>query len=986
MPITANDLAALGRLLDQAMELASGEREEWFKALSKDDRHLAPMLREMLAERDTARTSGFLSSMPALPPRDVNEDFATAGELIGPYRLIREIGRGGMGTVWLADRADGTFKRQVALKLPRLAWGAGLAERMSREREIGALLEHPSIARLYDAGVDGRGRPFLALEYIDGVQIDVWCKEKTPSIRDCLKLIVQIARAVSYAHGRLVVHRDLKPSNVLVTADGQIHLLDFGIAKLLNEAASDGDGLTRDQGRVLTPHYASPEQLRGEAITVQSDVYSMGVLAYELLTGCTPYRPKRSTLGALEEEILEGEPARASSRSSHLTTAKALRGEIDSILAKALRREPSERYATADAFASDIERHLSGERVLAQPDSLAYRWSKVLLRHRVAFAATGAVLVAVIAGSAVSMVQARRANEAAERAQVVKEFVVDVLKVNSPSGRADADMRQLPAEVVIERGAALIDDRFSGQPALRAELYGVVGRVFLDMGAAQQAAHYAKKQVDLLATVNGSAGTAVADAHLLMARALLMQRRLDAAEVASRRALQLSEPYPDRRTNAQLVLAEVLRAEGGKDDEVRRWLALIGAESKPGMPPTALSARAKLVRAGMLDAGNRFDAALPLSQSAIEDALVAEGPLSQTAIEIRIWLANRLLWYGRYDESIAPRESALKALRASGLAGEMRAALLESAAARGMVNAGMIAFPTAVAKVEQDIAFVRSKGELAPERILPHIELNLAAIYLYAGDYMSVDSLVTRVVPVVRRLDAGSKDDLMLYDFVEGFMSMNMGRNAEADLPLREVLTLAAAAGTALRPSASYDYGNVAMNLAIQGRFAEAKDFLAKAPVFGDDRNIGPSFTSANRHVQLLKAMVALYENEPGNALALMPEPAPDSHTYVDFKAITVRGEILCALGQRAEGLRLLREALQIQAQVPVFQNRYFAHDPNLFRLRAVTGLCALAAGRHKEASELGRLARVSVAMQPSVSRFFTEPSYRLDAMLQALR
>ncbi|MBL0148572.1 MAG: serine/threonine protein kinase [Ideonella sp.] len=231
----------------------------------------------------------------------------------------------------------------MALKLPRLAWGAGLAERMAREREIGALLEHSHIARMYDAGVDERGRPFLAMEYIDGQPIDAWCEAQGLDVPARLRLFVQVIRAVAYAHGRLVVHRDLKPSNVLVTPDGQAHLLDFGIAKLLGDVAANEPGLTQQQGRVMTPHYASPEQVAGEAITVQSDVYSLGVLLYELLTGLLPIEPKRGTLGAVEEAILQGDAPLASGRVKAKATARALRGEVDAILAMAMRREPAAR-------------------------------------------------------------------------------------------------------------------------------------------------------------------------------------------------------------------------------------------------------------------------------------------------------------------------------------------------------------------------------------------------------------------------------------------------------------------------------------------------------------------------------------------------------------------------------------------------------------------------------------------------------------------
>ena len=390
------DLSTLSRLLDEALDLEPAQAEAWLAALPEAHRHLLPQLREMLAEHLSPGHAGFMSDGPKLEGGAADETVARPEDLVGPYRLIREIGRGGMGAVWLAERADGSLKRQVALKLPRLAWGAGLAERMARERDIGALLEHPNIARLYDAGVDASGRPYLALEYIDGQPLDAWCEAKALGVPERLRLFLQVARAVAYAHGRLVVHRDLKPSNVLVTADGQAHLLDFGIAKLLHEAAPGDLGLTQEQGRVLTPHYASPEQIQGETITVASDVYSLGVLLYELLTGRLPFHA--TSPAALEAAVLEGEPPLASSRAQDKATARALRGEIDAILGKALKRVPALRYATVDALAQDIERHLKGERVLAQPDSAWYRIRKAAMRHRFGFAAVAAILATVLAG------------------------------------------------------------------------------------------------------------------------------------------------------------------------------------------------------------------------------------------------------------------------------------------------------------------------------------------------------------------------------------------------------------------------------------------------------------------------------------------------------------------------------------------------------------------------------------------------------------
>jgi serine/threonine-protein kinase len=246
-------------------------------------RHLAAQLRQMLA--DAHRRFRVHAIDAAL---QTDESVAHDGDRVGAYRLIREVGHGGMGAVWLAERVDGSLKRNVALKLPRLAWGAGLAERMARERDIGACSSIRTSRGSTTPGSTSADGRYLALEYVDGMPLDQWCKSQALGIPERLRLFLQIARAVSYAHGRLVVHRDLKPSNVLVTADGQAHLLDFGIAKLLDDSSPSGN-LTQEQGRVLTPHYASPEQIRGETITVASDVYSLGVLLYELLTGTLPY-------------------------------------------------------------------------------------------------------------------------------------------------------------------------------------------------------------------------------------------------------------------------------------------------------------------------------------------------------------------------------------------------------------------------------------------------------------------------------------------------------------------------------------------------------------------------------------------------------------------------------------------------------------------------------------------------------------------------
>jgi serine/threonine-protein kinase len=306
MKIDPQTWPALSQLLDEWLDLPPEGRSSWLENLGPEYAEVLPALRELLATQAMVDTDTFLNALPAL--RNAGES-ATAGFVvgmqIGPYRLVRQLGHGGMGVVWLAERADGALKRPVALKLPMTPLHhARLSERFARERDILAQLTHPQIARLYDAGMADGGQPYLAVEYVDGEAITAYCDRQVLGVTARLKLFLDVLRAVQYAHTNLVVHRDLKPSNILVTKDGQVRLLDFGIAKLLTEGQAAETELTRVGGRALTPAYASPEQVASEPITTASDVYSLGVLLCELLTGERPYRVKRETGGGLEEAIL----------------------------------------------------------------------------------------------------------------------------------------------------------------------------------------------------------------------------------------------------------------------------------------------------------------------------------------------------------------------------------------------------------------------------------------------------------------------------------------------------------------------------------------------------------------------------------------------------------------------------------------------------------------------------------------------------------
>jgi WD40 repeat protein/tRNA A-37 threonylcarbamoyl transferase component Bud32/TPR repeat protein len=434
--LSPSEYSRVSALLDQAMEMAPEARDAWLRELECSDAKSAAVLREMFASMDDGEAQGFLHlrGLVADSVAAMAEDSpGLIGRQFGPYRVLSLLGHGGMGSVWLAERVDGLFNRQVALKLLHPAlMGRVMSERVTREREILASLNHPNIARLIDAGFAEDGQPYLALEYVSGVPLTTYCDEQRLPIRQRLELFRQVLNAVQYAHANLVIHRDLKPSNIMVTAQGQVYLLDFGIAKLLTEGEARETELTRLGGRALTPDYAAPEQMSGAPITTAADVYALGVMLYELITGERPYRLKRDTRGALEEAILRADPVAPSgaalsetAANARATTvlklAKTLKGDLDTIAIKALKKSPSERYATANAFGEDIARFLQGEVVLAQRDSVAYRALKFARRHRVAIFAGSVLLLTLAGGLAATTYEAKVAaqqRDAAREAQL----------------------------------------------------------------------------------------------------------------------------------------------------------------------------------------------------------------------------------------------------------------------------------------------------------------------------------------------------------------------------------------------------------------------------------------------------------------------------------------------------------------------------------------------------------------------------------------
>jgi serine/threonine protein kinase/Tfp pilus assembly protein PilF len=475
--ITTERWRVLSPYLDQALDLEVDELEPWLASLRREDASLAEDLQGLLDERERLKESGFLEGTadPVEPPPSL------AGLRIGAYTLVSPIGRGGMGTVWLAERSDGRFERNAAVKLLNTALiGRAGEERFTHEGRLLARLTHPNIAHLIDAGVTSMGQPYLVLEFVDGEHIDDYCTRHELGLEARLQLFIDVLEAVAHAHNNLIVHRDIKPSNVLVRGDGVVKLLDFGIAKLLdNDGDGDGPPLTVAGTRALTPEYAAPEQLTGGAITTATDVHALGVLLYVLLGGPHPVAGSESAAD-LVKVIVETEPARLSEVAPN---GKAFRGDLDNILAKALKKRPAERYASVTAFADDLRRYLRHEPVSARPDTLAYRTTKFVRRRARAVAMTTTVVVlmtALIAFYTARLASERdRARLEADKSARVSELLTSLLTGADPYATRD---REPTVGNILEAGAERVRTELADQPELRAEMLNVIGRVYQRLG------------------------------------------------------------------------------------------------------------------------------------------------------------------------------------------------------------------------------------------------------------------------------------------------------------------------------------------------------------------------------------------------------------------------------------------------------------------------------------------------------------------------
>ncbi len=510
MSTQTQDWHILSALLDELLDLTADQQQHFLQNLPPQQQHLRARLHSLAQAHWQAEQDDFMSTIPKITLTDsgnmgLSRDYQPDSQ-IGPWRLLRKLGEGGMASVWLAVK-DGEFRREVALKLPHAdTLSERVLERFARERDILAQLVHPHIARLYDAGMDSAQQSWLALEYVAGMHIQDWCHSQGLDSVARVRLMVQACSAVQYAHSRLVVHRDLKPSNILVTSEGYVRLLDFGIAHILQADHSDEPqaltGIKAFQGKPVTWRYASPEQLRGEEVGITTDVYALGVVLYELLTGQSPYQPEDRSRRALEHAILQQPAAPASSRVNDRKLRQQLQGDLDAILHKALQKSPEQRYPTAHALASDLRRYLNREPVSARPDSFWYRSSRFVQRYRALTALSVLLLSVVLSTSAIALYQANKARQEADRAQAMYQFV---LRIFNPEQKPDPDLarRDLSLKDLVATGIQNAVRDFSSLPTESSKLTHDLGQLAIQLGLSDAASTLYEHNLALAKQVYG---------------------------------------------------------------------------------------------------------------------------------------------------------------------------------------------------------------------------------------------------------------------------------------------------------------------------------------------------------------------------------------------------------------------------------------------------------------------------------------------------
>jgi eukaryotic-like serine/threonine-protein kinase len=811
--------------LDHALLLSDQERAEWLSDFRVQRSDLANLLEQLLDEHRVLSQEHFLEHQPEQPPNGIS----LAGETVGAYRLISRIGEGGMGNVWLAERADGRFEKQVAVKFLNFAVASpGVAERFKREGRILGQLSHPHIAELIDAGVTPKGEPYLVLEYVEGKQIDEYCDEHMLAVDARIELLLDVLAAVAHAHANLTVHRDIKPSNVLVSSKGDVKLLDFGIAKILAEEGHPAAAtqLTLEGGGALTPQFAAPEQVTGGVVTTATDVYSLGVLLYLLLTGQHPAGPGPHTPADLVKAITEADPpkpseaivsakvgAELSAREAQrrATTpeklARRLRGDLDTIIAKALKKNPGKRYASVAAFGDDLRRYLAHEPIAARPDTVSYRFRKYTRRHRVGVAVATALVLLLAGFTLIQTMQLRRITRERDRADRIAAFMASMFKVSDPS---EARGNTITAREILDKASRDIGTALAKDPELQAQMMDLMGQVYMNLGLYSNAQPLLEQSIELWTHAKGPRSREVLQARHNLARVVGSKGHDADAEKLERQNLEV---YRN-----DLGLRNV--------DAIRAMTALGVAVENEG----------------------RYRDAEAIDREALEVTRAVLGPENPDTLTLLNSLGNALQEQARYSEAEKIHKEVL----------EVRRRVLGSDHPQTLISmhylAGDYRGERKYAEAEQldrQVLEIRTRI-LGPEHPYTLSSMrDLARDLSDEGQDAEAEQLNRKNLGITERvLGPDHIDTLALRINLAGNIHQQ-GRYSESEKMNRETIEIARRALGPEQRHTLVAMANLASDLAMEGKPAEAEP-IARYVVEGDRRSLGPDHPSTIDTMNLL--------------------------------------------------------------------------------------------------------------------------------------
>jgi len=984
MAAGVTDLKRLSTLLEEVMDLDEASREAWIERLDGADAALAPTLQRLLAQQARGESTDPLERGPSFtfvagsdgPP---TAQFAV-DERVGPYRLERQLGQGGMGEVWLAMREDGQLKRRVALKLPMLSARRNvLVQRFARERDILGSLAHPHIARLYDAGLADDNQPYLALEYVEGRPITDYCQEHALGLPVRVRLLQQVLQAVQHAHANLVIHRDLKPSNVLVTDQGQAMLLDFGIAKLLQEESSEAaeTELTRVGGRAMTLHYAAPEQISGAPISIATDVWALGVLLHEVLTGQRPFAGKQR---GLENAILTEEP----------TNPPGLPADLATIVLKALKKAPAERYATVEALSADLDRWLADEPVLAQADSAWYRAGKFVRRHKAGVATGGGVLIVVIAASVVSIWQARVAREQtriaqteAKTAEAVQGFMEGIFRTNSGDQADPLKARQRTAKELLDEGTARIDKALDDAPEAKLRVLKTLADMYEDMEAIDTAAKLHERRAALATRVYGPGSSIELEALSNLAYQFVILSDIPRADAILERAALINQ----RGRHDEDALVALYMAQGWRETHETEFAKAVEALDHAMVllrqrPPTTRLIQASALHGINLARLHRNAEAIAVLGEAIRlvnrdptlgatemgnllqalaEAQMADGQLAQAeqnyrdalAHERRIWgpdssaVADMSLMFGTFLFAAGRGREALPLFRASfDLARRLPDKALAGTELLSNVAIGADAF-VVLGQLTEAMA-------LLDEALAAGVRQSSSSRYVALAQIRRA-----RVLTEWGRYDDGRQE---LDKAHEGLALAQASQSSEADYEMRARVVLE-----------------------LRARHAKAAEAALRGWQLVNEQADPPGQKDVLRlmmtcQISVSQSDVDAARNECTAAQAANAREPNARHAAMTAAQLDLSlGTALLQSGQAPVALPPLRRAVDEYHRMLDPER-----SPAIVTARIMLGEALLATGDAGGAREQLDAAKVIVARQPRLSEFYTEPVRRLDRELSA--